>query len=245
MINFCLRIALTKLNTVEVLKSFSYSLRHRIKSYSILLNIELGSIFLLWLFTVSSLIGISLGYLDWFIPKTPINLMLGFLLVLINLPFESKYGKAVFVFFFLFGMVLEIFGVVTGDIFGTYFYGSNLGFKVLGVPLMIGIYWAVLTVVTSQLARAVFSNIIFVALFGASLMVGLDFMMEQLAHQFDFWHFTGNIAPFKNYLAWFLASFILHILAVKFIPKGGGRFSLHLYLNQVAFFAVAYLLIKL
>ena len=229
----------------DLSKSLLQGIKYRLEHLWVVVGIESASIFLLWLFTVSSLIGISFGFVDWFIPKTPLNLMLGFLLVLINVPFGKEYGKLAFIIFFLFGMILEIAGVIRGDIFGTYYYGSNLGFKVFGVPLMIGIYWAVLTTVTSQMARSIFNNTILIALFGASLMVGLDFLMEQMAHTFDFWHFKGNIAPFRNYVAWFLAAFVLHIFALKFIPKGGSRFSRHLYFNQVIFFLSTYLILNL
>ena len=229
----------------EVIKTISQSVREKLEFYQIAVSREQVSIFLLWLFTVSSIIGIGLGYTDWFIAKTPLNLMLGFLLVLINIPFGNRYGKLVFVFTFLFGMTLEIVGVIRGDIFGTYFYGENLGFKVLGVPLMIGIYWAVLTTVTSQMARIFFDKIIYIALLGASLMVGLDFFMEQMAHIFDFWHFEGQMAPVQNYIAWFIAAFFLHLLVLKFIPKGGGRFATHLFMNQLVFFISAYIIIHL
>lgn len=229
----------------EVIKSFSQVIQLRLQAYQINYNIEFISIFLLWLFTISSLIGIGLGHVDWFITKTPLNLMLGFLLVLINIPFGSKYGKLVFVMSFVFGMILEIIGVVRGDIFGDYYYGENLGFKVMGVPLMIGIYWAVLTTITSQMAKVLFDKIIYTALFGALLMVGLDFFIEQMAHVFDFWHFSGNIAPLQNYVAWFVAAFILHLFAYKYIPKGGGRFASHLFMNQVSFFVITYLIFQL
>jgi len=229
----------------KVIKSLSQSIFHRLGHHSSIWKIEYLSIFTLWLFTISSLIGISLGHVDWFITKTPLNLMLGFLLVLINLPFEKKYSKLFFMGAFIFGMLLEIAGVIRGDIFGAYYYGDNLGFKVWGVPLMIGIYWAVLTVVTSQVARKLFNNTILIAIAGASMMVGLDFFMEQMAHRFDFWHFTGDIAPLQNYVTWFLAAFVLQLGAVKAFHKGGGRFAGHLYLNQLVFFVVAYLLIQL
>jgi len=227
----------------EVIKSISQNFSHRIGSYANLISLEFASIFILWLFTISSLIGISLGHLDWFITKTPLNLLIGFLLLLINVPLGKKYGKQIFLITFLFGMGLEIVGVVRGDVFGVYHYGENLGFKVYGVPLMIGIYWAVLTTITYQMARVIFRNIILIALLGASLMVGLDFLMEQMAHRFDFWHFTGGIAPIQNYYAWFLAAFLLQILVSLFYPKGGARFSLHLYLNQIVFFAATYFIL--
>jgi len=201
------------------------------------------SIGVMWLFTCSALIGISLGYLAWFIPKTPINLLLGFLLLIMNVPFGTRKGIAVFLISFLVGMGVEIAGVHTGDIFGNYVYGNNLGFKVWGVPLMIGIYWAVLVIVTSQISRSVFKNMIFASLFGAGLMVGLDFIMEHLASQYDFWHFEGGLAGAQNYLAWFVVAFSLQILASKWLPKGGELFSRHLYINQVVFFSVSYILL--
>jgi len=34
------------------------------------------SVFLLWLTHISALIGISIGHLNWFIPKTPFNLLM-------------------------------------------------------------------------------------------------------------------------------------------------------------------------
>ena len=229
----------------KVIKSISHHVLQRLGLVNYPLSIEIISIFLLWLFTISSLIGIGLGFTDWFIAKTPINLMLGFLLVLINIPFTKKYSKLIFVVFFLFGMGLEIAGVIRGDIFGVYHYGENLGFKVFGVPLMIGIYWAVLTTVTSQIGRSLFKNTIVIALFGASLMVGLDFLMEQMAHTFDYWHFKNDIAPLQNYVTWFGAAFLLNILAIYLIPKGGKRFALHLYFNQIVFFAITFAILKL
>ncbi len=228
----------------EVIKTLSQSFHHQIKHYSTYIKVESISIFTLWLFTISSLIGIGLGEVDWFITKTPINLMLGFLLTLINLPFDKKYSKSIFVSIFILGMLLEIIGVVRGDVFGQYYYGDNLGFKLIGVPLMIGIYWAVLTTVTSQIARLFFKNMIVVAIIGASLMVGLDVLMEQMATTFDFWYFEGGVAPIQNYVTWFLASFLLQLLAFRFYERGGGRFSIQLYLNQVIFFLVTYILIN-
>jgi len=209
-----------------------------------LINTETLSISLMWLFTVSALIGISMGYLDWFIPKTPVNLLLCFLLLLINVPFGTARGSAAFVLSFLVGMGIEIAGVATGDIFGEYVYGANLGFKAWGVPLMIGIYWAVLVVVTSQMARQVFSGTIAASLTGAALMVGLDFFMEQMASQFDFWHFEHHIAPFQNYVAWFVTAFVLQVVTRICTPKSDGRFSLHLFMNQLVFFTVCYMLLR-
>ena len=43
-------------------------------------------------------------------------------------------------------MLTEAIGVNTGLLFGTYEYGANLGFKIFGVPLIIGVNWTVLII---------------------------------------------------------------------------------------------------
>ena len=227
----------------QVFKTLSQGIYFSRNHFNSSIKVEYLSIFVLWLFTISSLIGISFGYTEWFISKTPINLMLGFLLVLINLPFDKKYSKAAFLMFFLFGMTLEVVGVWRGDVFGIYHYGENLGTKLLGVPLIIGIYWAVLTVVTSQISRMFFNKWYVIAIIGASMMVGLDFFMEQMAHPFDYWHFPEGVAPFQNYIVWFLASFVLQLFAIRYFNNGGGRFSSHLFLSQLVFFQITYIIL--
>ena len=45
----------------------------------------------------------------------------------------------------LIGYWIEVIGVHTSLIFGDYAYDTTLGFKVLDVPLMIGINWLMMT----------------------------------------------------------------------------------------------------
>ena len=118
------------------------------------------SIFLIWLFHLSAIVGISAGYEEWFMSKTPLNLTAVFLLLLWN--FETKpmrfwLGLA---FFFCGGMLLEWVGVHYGFLFGTYEYGSNLGPKLDGIPYLIGVNWAVLTLTTGVMASAITDNFI-------------------------------------------------------------------------------------
>ena len=202
------------------------------------------SIFTIWLFVLSALIGIALGYEDWFIPKTPLNLLVGFVLLILNLDFLSSKSKYAFAIAFTVGMIVEILGVATGEIFGVYHYGDNMGVKLLGVPYIIGLYWAVLVSATSMMVRKFSSNALVVALLGASAMVILDFFMEIMAGRFDFWYFSNGIVPLQNYITWFVVAFGLHLIAFKWIPVRGIKFSWHLYLSQVVFFLVTYLILS-
>ena len=49
---------------------------------------------------------------------------------------------------FLIGMIAEILGVNFGIIFGEYEYLDNLGIKIFGVPIIIGVQWILLTFIT-------------------------------------------------------------------------------------------------
>lgn len=229
----------------EVLKLINQRLLHSSVLKGLSVSNEILSITIMWLFTCSALIGISLGFADWFIPKTPLNLLLGLALLFVNIPLISNKSKGLFLIAFILGMLVEIAGVASGQIFGAYEYGNNLGVKVWGVPIMIGIYWAVLVIVTSQMARSLFKNIFYVSITGALLMVGLDFLMEHMAASFDFWYFEGGIASLQNYIAWFIVALFLQFIAYSWMPKYKGFFATHLYLNQVTFFAVSFFIYKL
>ena len=201
------------------------------------------SIFIIWLFSISAIIGIYFGYINWFIPKTPLNLLLGTGLLFWNLPINSLRKIAVWVIAFSVGMTIEIVGVQTGEIFGTYYYGENLGLKFMGVPFLIGVNWAVLSFITAAISSRLTKDFSRSIMIGTSFMLGLDFLLEPLAGIFDFWHFEGGIVPIQNYVAWFVTSFFLQFLIRKTIYFDKPYFSTHLFLTQIIFFGSCYLIL--
>lgn len=204
-------------------------------------NKTLLSIGILWLVHLSAIIGISLGHSEWFVTKTPYNLLVIFLLIIVNFPMNTPRKWGLFLVFFLTGYVAEWLGVHYGLLFGDYAYGENLGWKIQDVPVMIGINWAVLVMVTGAMATAVFSTRISRIFGGAALMVFLDLFMEVVAPAFDFWQFSSGEAPAQNYIAWFGISALLHTLYQKFAVAGNVVFSLHVYGAQCIFFIYFFL----
>lgn len=106
------------------------------------------------------------------------------------------------------GFAAELIGTQTGVLFGNYSYGPVLGYQVLGTPLLIGGNWLVLCygiyVLLSSLKLGFWLPPI-----GALLMVGFDFVMEPVAVRLDMWSWEGSHIPLKNYIDWFLISFLL------------------------------------
>lgn len=195
---------------------------------------------IIWLFHISALIGISLGYLDWFISKTPLNLMVCLLLFLAVYPLDNARKITAFIIFFSGGMFAEWLGVNYGILFGDYLYGANFGPKWDGVPLLIGAYWALLTFITAAMMDYLKLNPWIKALLAAVLMVTLDFFMEHSAPQFDFWTFEGGLAPLENYITWFLLALLFQGVLRWMDLTGNKIISLHLYFAQLLFFLFFY-----
>ena len=205
------------------------------------LNFENISIALIWLFHVSGILGIIYGNSNWFISFTPLNLTLNFILLLINCK-GNKRVLTIIILGFLIGMITEILGVQFGWIFGDYQYGNQLGIKFVGVPLLIGVNWALLTVITGAIAQQFYFNKFMRVLIGVGLMLFLDLLMEPLAPVLDFWVFDGEEAPLQNYLGWAAVAIFLQFGYYFLKVKINGSFPYHLYLLQIIFFSV--LLIK-
>ena len=174
------------------------------------LNIENISIALIWLFHVSGMLGIIYANSNWFISLTPLNLTLNFILLLVNCKGNKRVLTIIISGFFI-GMITEILGVQYGWIFGNYQYGNQLGTKLMGVPILIGVNWAILCVITGAIAQQFYLNKFMRVLIGTSLMLFLDLLMEPLAPILDFWVFEGKEAPLQNYLGWTVVAYFYNL----------------------------------
>ena len=195
------------------------------------------SVFIIWLFHLCGMVGISYGNKDFFLAFTPINLFISFVLLFVNQKqLESKELKSAFLIFFI-GMVSEILGVNYGLIFGDYVYLDNLGVKILGVPVLIGVNWIILTFITGSLSSFIFKNKYVSILIGAILMIGLDLLIEPVAPLLGFWIFDLQKVPLQNYLGWFVIGMITQALFQFKIAEKELTFSTHLLIINAIFFA--------
>jgi putative membrane protein len=195
-----------------------------------------SSIFIIWLFAISGIIGVSSSAQDWFLSLTPLNLLLSLAMVLLHI---KKYNYKVVIALAipcLLGFLAEALGVNFGLIFGTYAYGENLGYKVLGVPLMICVNWTLLTATTADVSKYFSKNIVISAVIGAALMTGLDIILEVSAPRFDFWEFENGVVPIQNYIGWFVTAFIAHLGYQSFKVGTNKVISWHVLLSIIIFF---------
>ena len=203
-------------------------------------DLSLLAIPVIWMFQVSGMIGITLGYESWFLSKTPLNLTIILILFLLRFPIDNLKKVVVSACLFTIGMAVEWVGVHNDFLFGPYHYGENLGLKLGGVPWLIGINWMVLTFTTAGILGHFTKNKWFRVLGGSVLMLLLDYFMELSAPGFGFWYWEDGAAPLRNYIAWFGVAIILHLIYQNSKIKGNAVFSGHVYLSQLVFFIYFY-----
>ncbi|TAH12734.1 MAG: carotenoid biosynthesis protein [Sphingobacteriia bacterium] len=213
------------------------------------------STFLALLFHISGLIGILFSpYKEWFIQNTPVNLLVMAVLLFWN---QQKINRLLLLFFaisFSTGMITEIIGVNTGFLFGNYSYGTVMGFKIGGVPLLIGLNWFIVIycciVIMEQMhqwvkakyetmgqpAMSVKLEHISIIVDGAMMATFFDWVMEPAAVKLGFWQWHSVSIPLFNYICWFfIAASLIGISRKISIPKRND-FAVHLLIIQTLFF---------
>lgn len=158
----------------------------------------------------------SVGVAGMIIPQTrelfkamvPLNLLLNVLLLLIyHGRLDLRFAWKALVIYSA-GFIVEIAGVNTGLIFGSYEYGPTLGPQLFHTPLIIGVNWLMLVYASLVITSRFFENRYFRVLVAAVLMVIYDFALEPAAIDLDMWDWGGPV-PMQNYIAWLVISFVL------------------------------------
>jgi putative membrane protein len=205
-------------------------------------RIKISGLYFLILVYVSGAIGFVMKP-SFFMPLTPYSLLFTSLVFLINQPIkEKKIFIAFFIISFI-GFIVEAIGVKTGYVFGVYYYGNALGVKLMHVPLVIGINWALLISSGSIVAHRITDKKYYKAFICGTFVTGIDFIMEQLAAKLDFWYFSAGKAEIQNYFAWFFISFCASLLFSSILKKGNYKAAIIVLSLQILFFGTLYLLI--
>jgi putative membrane protein len=136
----------------------------------------------------------------------------------------------------------EWIGVNYGWLFGSYEYGDSLGFKIDGVPIIMGANWLLLGLVCRDVVKKIITNHWLIIILSALLMVLIDTLIEPLSNRLDFWTWKNNIIPFSNYKDWFLIALLnQYIFSFLKFKKDMFFWSLGYIIVLVLFFVSFYL----
>jgi putative membrane protein len=211
--------------------------------------LEVGAIPLQWRFRAAAAtlvvfylvgtLGILSPWRDTFVALSFANLVLTALLLLSQAHALNRRAILAFLLCGVAGFVVEAVGVATNVVFGEYSYTGNLGPRLLGVPLVIGLNWAVLAhaihACVSRFSESARARV----LIGATAMTAFDFVMEPAAIALDYWRWKAGIVPLKNYVAWWVISVILFLMVENLSKATRNRLGPWVLGCMLGFFLVA------
>ena len=197
------------------------------------------SIFIIWVVHISGLLGMLFYDLGFFAGFTSVNLFVMSTILFLNFKLNSRRQILSILSIFLIGMIAESLGVNYDLIFGEYEYGNNLGFKLFGVPFLIGINWIILTAISANIASFLTKNknILLTVIIGALLMLTMDFVMEPIAPKLDMWRFKNLIVPSSNYIGWLIIGLLTQTIYNLLFREKEIIVSINLYAAFFLFFS--------
>ena len=200
-------------------------------------KISLSIAVLLILHLVGAIGLIIEDYRATFLKLSSVTLVISFLVLLVTRKQQTAIFYVFILFSFFVGMTVEWIGVHSGLLFGDYYYGENLGPKWWEVPIIIGVNWVMLTIISAAVAKRLNLNKYIQAVMAAFLMLFLDVLIEPVAIISDYWYWNGEI-PLSNFVSWFLIALILQIIWFHFNLAEKNKVAFSLYCIQVTFFVI-------
>lgn len=119
--------------------------------------------------------------------------------------------------------IFETIGVLTGLIYGPYYYTNRLGLKLGVVPFLIPLAWFMMIYASYAIVRAFagtprqsFLGIVWLALLGAMAMTAWDLGMDPQMVARGHWVWTAGGAyfgiPVRNFAGWLATTFTVFLL---------------------------------
>jgi len=202
------------------------------------------TILLIYVFFIAGAVWNSLGLFQNVMSfTTPFVLIIsGVAAFWMTYDFSRKTG-IVFSLIFIGVWAIEALGVATGFPFGTYTYTDVLGWKILGVSLVIPFAWLFVIAASDAVVGHFFGRLSSVLV--AVLATGFDFFLEFAADALGYWHWQTRFPPVSNYIAWFVISLIAVLVLRDYSNRRIElRVPAHLYFAQLCYFVLTVIGVK-
>ncbi len=197
------------------------------------------------IFYTVGVLGLSFAFsFNYFVKLTPLALLLSFVILLFyHKRFKIKTGL-IFTLIFLIGFGVELIGVQTKMIFGSYIYGDSLGLKILDTPLIIGLNWLLLVYLANSVLNGLKLNTAVKIFFASLILLAYDMILEQVAPLIQMWSWENETVPLQNYLAWFVLALVLSSLLSRGNINLKNRIAPVILICQSLFFILLLFILK-
>lgn len=176
---------------------------------------EPGIVLIIVLFVVE-MVGLYSGLSLWSISMIPLY----FLFNAVVLIFYEKYiFSSLWIYLTVTLIFLFIIELINANIhfpFGRFQFGDTLGPPLLGVPLILPVFWMTLIYSCIHFLKTIRFGNEMRALLGATFLTLADFFLEMVAVKFNFWKWNANVVSWGNYICWFIISYAFIYLFFRF-----------------------------
>lgn len=131
---------------------------------------------------------------------------------------------------------VEYIGITRALPFGSYTYGDVLGFKLLGVPLIIGMNWVLVILGAVLIAQHLSENPFIAAAVAGLLAVLFDLVLEPVAISLNYWRWERGAPPLENYCAWYVLAFVMALIYRIFNVASSSNLPQYYFVIQLLFF---------
>lgn len=209
------------------------------------LNLSKEEIFIYLIYTVGIIGHLTNSLLNYMKYLTAFTLLLtGGVVLFTTIKEASKKFLSWIIVTYITTFSLEVIGVKTGLVFGSYWYGDTLGLKLFNVPVIIGFNWTMVILGAILLSEKFFNKKLLVV-FSASIMATtFDFFMEPTAIKLGYWNWSDIFVPLQNYLAWFIISTVFTILYFRMNIKLKSDLPIKFFLTQFVFFIILFVFMR-
>ncbi len=181
--------------------------------------------------------GMLSPYKSYFEGLTPVNLLVSFVVLMLNHKQLNQRWVVFFISIFLAGFGVEVLGVNTGFPFGEYTYGQNLGFKLFNTPLMMGLNWVMLIYCSAGVVQLHHNKFIQAAI-AATFLLLYDLNLEPVAIEIGLWSWDLVSIPIENYISWFFIAYAMHYALLRFMSVPSNQIARPLFFIQMLFYTV-------
>ncbi len=176
----------------------------------------------------------------YFRELTPYHLLIT---AVITLFFHQPWDRRIAIFLVsigILGWVIEVFGVHSAWVFGAYHYGKVLGWAPAGVPLLIGLNWAILVYAIGMILLTIPFPDWVKAGIGSTTLIAFDMALEKFAVSKGLWIWEADAIPFQNYIGWFIISFLFLLVFFRMRFPVRNPLALPFMLIQAIFFYIGW-----
>lgn len=165
-----------------------------------------------------------------------LNIFMSAILVLLA-ERESRRATLVFLAIFVLGFVIELIGVQTGLLFGTYSYESSMGPLLFGTPVIIGATWYATIAGAASISILIRGNDISRSLLAGALAVLMDLFIERVAINYGLWNWADGQPPLFNYICWFIFGSVFAFIYLR-NTKHFNKTAFYLFVIWLLFFSI-------